>query len=69
MYSDYAVPLKGPQNLDELDAAVNRICEEQRCAPKQLMNIIETQINEQDKFIKEQHGLLTKSIKGFVEIL
>ena len=24
---------------------------------------------EQDRFIKEQHGLLTKSIKGFVEIL
>ena len=33
------------------------------------MNNIETQIIEQDKFIREQHGLLTKSIKGFTEIL
>ena len=69
MYSDYAVPLKGPENFAQLEAAVQQTCDQEKCAQKQLMDFVEAQINEQDRFIKEQHGLLTKSIKGFVEIL
>ena len=28
MYADYAVPIKGPENLDQLDQAIESICNE-----------------------------------------
>ena len=61
--------MEGPEDYEQLNNAVRRISEEQKCDVKGLIDKIEADINEQESFLKKQNDLLKASIKGFKDIL
>ena len=69
MYQDYCVEMKGPKDMAELEDAVKAIAQEKQCRPKQLIDKIESDVNEQEQFLKQQHDMLRQSLKGFSDIL
>ena len=69
MYKDYRVQMQGPKDMAELEQAVKLIAEEKQCRTKQLIDKIEADVNEQERFLKQQHDMLRQSLKGFRDIL
>ena len=69
MYKDYCVHMQGPKDMVELEQAVKLIADGKQCRTKQLMEKIEMDVNEQEKFLKQQHDMLRQSLKGFRDIL
>ena len=69
MYKEYAVPMKGPENVEQLEHAVQNIVQESKLSVSKLINMIETDVNAQETFLKKQHDLLKAGLKSFKEVL
>ena len=61
--------MKGPKDMAELEDAVRAIAQDKQCRPKQLIDKIESDVNDQEQFLKQQHDMLRQSLKGFGDIL
>ena len=69
MYSEYNVDMKGPESYEQLETAIQKIVEEQKCHPKKLIDKIEADVTEQERFLKKQDDLQKQSLKGFKDII
>ena len=69
MYKEYCVPMKGPDNYEQLEDAIKKIAEEQKVNPKKLIEKIEADVAEQEQFLKKQHDMQRQSLKGFKDII